>query len=70
MKARKKHLENTREMEIIEGRGGEEAGESRNFFFTRVPVLCKNFLLVLHSYSCKTINTSYICVCMALLECC
>lgn len=24
MKALKKHLENTREMEIIEGRGGEE----------------------------------------------
>ena len=34
-----------------------------------MPVLCKNFLLVLHSYSCKTINTSYICVCMALFEC-
>lgn len=69
MKARKKHSENTREMEIIEGRGGEEAGESRVFFCTRVPVLCKNFLLVLHSYSFKTISTSYICVCVAVLEC-
>ena len=33
MKARKKHVENTREMEIIEGRGGEEVRGKTDFFF-------------------------------------
>ena len=33
MKVRKKHVENTREMEIIEGRGGEEVRGKMDFFF-------------------------------------
>ena len=43
MKARKKHSENTREMEIIEGRGGEEAGESRGFFAQECQSFAKIF---------------------------
>ena len=43
MKARKKHSENTREMELLRGGEGKKSGESLNFFFTRVPVLCKHF---------------------------
>ena len=44
MKARKKHLENTGEMEIIEGRGGEEAGESRFFLHKSASPLQKFFI--------------------------
>ena len=44
MKARKKHLENTREMEIIEGRGGEEVRGKSEFFFHKSASPFQTFL--------------------------
>ena len=46
MKAHKKHLENTREMEIIEGRGGEgkKQGKVGVFFHKSASPLQKFFI--------------------------
>ena len=46
MKARKKLLENTREMEIIEGRGREEVRGKSDFFFHKSASPLQKFFII------------------------